>query len=106
MKFALGSMSADIHFACGTFAVLDKDTAKNKTCRIGYTDIDAEEGNKIITTDFYASLYIRIPLEAVTISWFEQVEAIELEIGPSRVYTRKHIEKGKRKVTDRVAQGL
>jgi hypothetical protein len=93
------------NFASGTFTVLDKDTAKKKTCRIGYTDINAEEGNKMLITDFYANIYIRIPLEIVTISWFEEVRGYELKPGPGKAYTRKHIEEEKREIAERVEQG-
>jgi hypothetical protein len=94
------------NFASGTFTVLDKDTAKYKTCRIGYTDIDAEEGNKMITTDFYASIYIQIPLDVVVISWFEEVRNHEIRLGPGKAYTRKHIEEEEREVAERVEKGL
>ncbi|KFY61770.1 hypothetical protein V496_04896 [Pseudogymnoascus sp. VKM F-4515 (FW-2607)] len=94
------------NFACRTFSVLDRDTARNKTCRIGNKDGNEEAGNKMITTDFYASTYTRIPLEAFVFRWFEDVESIELQTGPGKVYTRKHIEKEKREVAERVAQGL
>lgn len=40
-----------LNFACGTFAVVN-NTAKNMTCRIGYTEIDAEERNKMITIEY------------------------------------------------------
>jgi hypothetical protein len=39
------------NFTCEAFSVLDKDTKKNKTCRIRYADTDVEEGNKMVTTD-------------------------------------------------------
>lgn len=53
MKFALGlTRTRHPNFASGTFAVLDKDTVKNKTCRIGYTNIDAEDGNKCLPLIF------------------------------------------------------
>lgn len=94
------------NFTRRTFAVLDKDTAKNKTCRIGNKDVNEEEGNKMITTDFYASVYTVTPLEAFVFRWFEKIESIELETGPGKVYTRKHVEKEKREVAERVAQGL
>ncbi|OBT69199.1 hypothetical protein VE03_01939 [Pseudogymnoascus sp. 23342-1-I1] len=72
------------NFDCTTFAVLDKDTAKNKTSRIGNIDVNEEAGDKMITTDFYASIYIRIPLEAFIYRWAEEVESIELRVGPSK----------------------
>lgn len=93
-------------FSYFTFAVLDNDTAKNKTCRIGYRDINAEEGHKMVITDFYASIYIQIPLDVVVISWFEEVQNHELVLGPGKAYTRKHIEEEKQEVADRVKQGL
>jgi hypothetical protein len=94
------------NFTSFTFAVLDNDTAKNKTCRIGYRDINAEEGHKMVTTDFYASIYIQMPLDVVVISWFEEVRNHELVPGPGKAYTRKHIEEEKQEVADRVKRGL
>ncbi|KFY00959.1 hypothetical protein V490_01129 [Pseudogymnoascus sp. VKM F-3557] len=91
-------------FSYFTFAVLDKDTVKNKTCRIGYRDVNAEEDNKMVITDFYASIYIQIPLDVVVISWFEEVRNHELVLGPGKAYTRKHIEEEKQEVADRPGQ--
>jgi hypothetical protein len=50
------------HFAYGTFAVLDEDTIKNKTCRIGCTHADRKEADKMQITDFYASMHVRVPI--------------------------------------------
>jgi hypothetical protein len=61
------------NFARLTFAVLDEDTVKNKTCRIGYTQTEDEDDDKLVTTDFYACMTIRLAVEMVTISWCEQV---------------------------------
>jgi hypothetical protein len=77
-------------FAYFTFAVLDEDTAKNKTCRIGCTDYDAEDGDKMLITDFYTSLYIRVPIEVVTISWCEEIHS-----GENKIYDPKRIEEEK-----------
>lgn len=89
------------NFAGVTFQFLDSGTAKNKTCRIRNTNINAMHDNKITTTGFYASIHISIPLEAATISWFEQVE-----LEPSKAYTRKHIEEEKRMAAKRAGQGI
>lgn len=89
------------NFAYWTFAVLDEDTVKNKTCRIGCIDIDEEAGDRILTTDFFASLYVRVPLEAGTRLWYEEVESEELEVGAGGVYNHKCIEKEWRETYER-----
>ncbi|KIN09074.1 hypothetical protein OIDMADRAFT_23793 [Oidiodendron maius Zn] len=51
-------------FAQLTFTILDEDTIKNKTCRVGYTRGD----DRILITDFYATMYVRVPIEMATSS--------------------------------------
>lgn len=79
-------------FAYSTFAVLDEDTTKNKTCRIGSTSDNTEEGDKMLTTDFFASMYFRVPVEMATRSWCEEVWGYA-----GKVFDRKCIEESKRK---------
>lgn len=51
-------------FTSGTFAIMDRDSAKEKTCLVVVND----EPLKSMRTDFFASMYNMIPLEMVTIS--------------------------------------
>ncbi|KAH8762402.1 hypothetical protein BGZ57DRAFT_931411 [Hyaloscypha finlandica] len=60
-------------------------TIKNKTCRVGYTGDD----DRILVTDFYATMCIRVPIEMVTISWHE-----EGLVGTGRVFNRQYIQNG------------
>ena len=80
-------MKEHIHpnFAQTTFTILDEDTIKNKTCRVGYTLDD----DRILLTDFYADLYVRVPVEMFTISWDE----LEL-LGTGKVFNQKYIKNG------------
>jgi hypothetical protein len=71
------------NFARLTFTILDEHTIKNKTCRVGYTRGD----DRMLITDFYANLYIRVPIEMVTLSWDE-----EEYVGTGKVFNRKYIE--------------
>ena len=68
-----------------TFTILDEGTIKNKTCRVGYTGGD----DRMLLTDFYTNMHVRVPLEQVTISWEE-----EYFVGTGQVYGRKCIESG------------
>lgn len=71
------------NFAQATFTILDKDSIKNKTCRVGYTLDD----DRILLTDFYADLCLRVPVEMGTISWDE----LEF-VGTGKVFNQKYIE--------------
>lgn len=77
------------HFAECTFAVLDGDTAKNKTCRIGVTDFVPVDSDRMITTDFYGSMYVMVPVEAATCSWNDHEE---FYLGTGKVLNREYIE--------------
>lgn len=80
----LGKSDEDIHiwiivhkhynFSQLTFTILDEDIIKNKTCRVGYLPDD----DRMIVADFYANIYMRFPIEVVTMSWHE-VELIGTE---------------------------
>jgi len=52
------------NFAKYTFTILDEDTVKNKTCRVGHVDDD-----RILLTDFYTTMVVRVPIEMATVSW-------------------------------------
>ena len=52
------------NFAKCTFTILDEDTVKNKTCRVGHVDDD-----RILLTDFYTTMVVRVPIEMATVSW-------------------------------------
>jgi hypothetical protein len=73
------------NFASLTFTILDEDTIKNKTCRVGYTRND----DRMLLTDFYATMCVRVPIEMATISWHE-----EGLVGTGRVFNRQYIQNG------------
>lgn len=77
------------NFAKVTFIVLDGDTAKNKTCRMGATDIVTEDSDRMITTDFYSTMSTMMPLEVCTLSWCENEE---FYLGTGKVLTREYFE--------------
>lgn len=55
-------------FAERTFTILDDDTIKNKTCQIGHVGGD----DRMLVTDFFSTLVVRIPVEESVASWHEQ----------------------------------
>jgi hypothetical protein len=63
--------------------ILDEDTIKEKTCRVGYTMDD----DRMLLTDFYGTMSLRVPVEVGTISWDE-----EPFLGTEKVFDRKYIE--------------
>lgn len=77
------------NFVGSTFAVLDGDTARNKTCRIGVTDVVQDNVDKMITTDFYGSMYVMVPVEVATVSWYNHAEFF---LGSGKVLNREYIE--------------
>jgi hypothetical protein len=68
-----------------TFTILDNDAIKNKTCRVGYTLGD----DRMLLTDFYGNIFLRVPVEEGTISWDE-----EPRVGTEKIFDRKYIENG------------
>lgn len=54
-------------FASSTFTILDAETIRNRTCRVGCVGAD----ERMLTTDFFATLSVRIPVEMVVTSWDE-----------------------------------
>ncbi|KFY92056.1 hypothetical protein V500_04340 [Pseudogymnoascus sp. VKM F-4518 (FW-2643)] len=79
------------YFAEYTFVVLDKDTVKNKTCRVGYTYVNEPMGDKMKITDFYTCLHSMPALEVGTACW----DWDEL-VGTDEVYNREKVEEGLR----------
>lgn len=77
-------------FANSTFTILDEDTIKNKTSRIGYMG-GSYPDKRMMLADFYAEMYVRVPMEVATMSWFEQGF-----VGTGEVYNREIIEKEER----------
>jgi hypothetical protein len=62
-----------------TFAILDEDTVKNKTCRIGYIDpFDSgeEHADKMVPSDFFVRIYTRIAIDEVTMGWDDMTNRI------------------------------
>lgn len=76
------------YFAEYTFVVLDNDTAKNKTCRVGYTYVNEPKGDQMLIIDFYTCMPA---LEVGTVTW----ESIDL-IGTDEVDNREKFEEGRR----------
>lgn len=70
------------NFAECTFIILNEDTIKNKTCRVGHIDDD----KRILLTDFYTTMVIRVPIEMATLGW-ESYEYVG-----DRVYNRAFME--------------
>ncbi|KAK2734705.1 hypothetical protein FQN57_001475 [Myotisia sp. PD_48] len=67
----------DQTFASSTFTILN-DTNKYKTCRMGYID-DIDPDYRMLRTDFYVNLYLRVPIEIATTEWdFGQLDTGEL----------------------------
>lgn len=79
-----------------TFIVLDKDTVKNKTCRVGYTYVNEMMGDKMLITDFYTCMHSMPALEMLELTW----EANEL-VGTGEVYNREKFEEETRKAHER-----
>lgn len=71
-------------FAQLTFTILDEDTVRNKTCRIGYT----LDNDGMLICDFWASMVIRVPIEMVTLTWDDE----EL-VGTGRVCDRAYLDR-------------
>ena len=70
-------------FAERTFTILDEDTIKNKTCRIGYVGGD----DRMLIADFFANLPVRIPVEMSERSWCENDY-----LGTEKVFGRKYLQ--------------
>lgn len=66
------------------FTILDEDTVKNKTCRVGSFNDD-----RMLLADFYGDLHIRVPIEMCTISWDE-----EPLVGSEKIFDQKYIQNG------------
>jgi hypothetical protein len=71
------------NFAQLTFTVLDQNTIDRKICRIRYVDED-EPDYRMLWAEFWADLYVRLPIELCTISWDE-----EALVGTEKVFNRK-----------------
>lgn len=59
------------YFSEYNFIVLDKDTAKNKTCRVGYTYVNEPMGDKMLITDFFTCMHNMPAIEVGTLLWDE-----------------------------------
>lgn len=71
--------------------VLDNDTVKNKTCRVGYTYINEPMGDKMKITDFYTCLHSMPALEVGNACWdWDEF------VGTDEVYNREKFEEGLR----------
>lgn len=84
------------YFADYTFIVLDKDTAKNKTCRVGYTYVNEMMGDKMLITDFYICMHSMPALEICELTW----EANEF-VGTGEVDNREKFEEETRKAREK-----
>ena len=75
------------NFAESTFTTLDQNTVESRICRIGYIS-EKYPDDRMLWSDFYADLYIRVPIRMGTLGWEEE----EL-VGTEEVYNRKVIRK-------------
>ncbi|OBT62549.1 hypothetical protein VE03_07405 [Pseudogymnoascus sp. 23342-1-I1] len=82
-------------FATYTFVVLDKDTVKNKTCRIGYTYVDKPKGDQMLITDFYTCMHSMPALEISEMDWEENKL-----VGTGEVDSREMFEEDRRKARE------
>ncbi|KAM5466585.1 hypothetical protein MauCBS54593_005842 [Microsporum audouinii] len=82
------------NFVSTTFTILDWGAIEKGLCRIGYID-ECCPDDRMLYTDFYAELVVRVPIEVVTTDWEKQLESAELANG---VYDRKVIEKEREKI--------
>ena len=78
------------YFSTLNFVVLDKDTVKNKTCRVGYTYVDEPKGDQMMTHDFYTSMHFMPALEVGNMIWWWNEEYL----GTGEVYNREKFEEG------------
>ncbi|KFX88730.1 hypothetical protein V490_07445 [Pseudogymnoascus sp. VKM F-3557] len=81
------------YFATYTFVVLDKDTVKNKTIRIGYLFVDEPQGDQMMVHDFYTSMHSMPALEIGNMTW----SCNEEFLGTGKVYNRQKFEEGQKK---------
>ena len=82
------------HFASLTFTIFDEETIKNKTCRIGDASEKCDE--RILLTDFYTNMVVRVPIE-------EGVRLLVEEelLGTGKVYDRRFMEEQYRVARER-----
>ena len=80
------------NFAELTFTILDQNTVDRRVCRMGYIN-EHNPDTRMLRTDFFVDLYIRVPLEECTIDWNDELESVE-----GQVFDRKMIEKFHAKV--------
>lgn len=80
------------NFAELTFTILDQNTVDRRVCRMGYIN-ENNPDTRMLRTDFFVDLYIRVPLEECTIDWNDELESAE-----GQVFDRKKIEKFHAKV--------
>lgn len=81
------------NFAQLTFTILDQNTIDHRICRMGYID-EQRPDTRMLRTDFYVDLYIRVPLEECTVDWDDQ-----LQLADGRVFDRKVLEEAGAKVS-------
>lgn len=82
-------------FAQSTFTILDQNTVERRISRIGYAgEIDPDD--RMLWADFFADLYVRVPIEMGTTGW----DTEEL-VGTGEVFNRKVIEEQKAEVHKR-----
>lgn len=79
------------NFAQLTFTILDQNTVEHQISRIGYVWED-DPDDRMLLADFFAGLYIRVPISMGTISWDE-----EDLVGTEKIIDRKVLEAQKAK---------
>jgi hypothetical protein len=82
------------NFEGSTFTVLDQQTVERKICRIGYIN-EKDPDDRMLWTDFYADMFVRVPISVVTISWED-----EERVGTDEVYDREAIAREQQQVKE------
>lgn len=75
-----------------TFTILDQNTVEHGISHIGYASENYPD-EQMLWADFFADLYVRVPIEMATKSW----ENEDL-VGTEEVLNRKVLEEEKAKV--------
>lgn len=74
------------NFARATFTILDEKTVEKGVCRMGYIG-ELSPDTRMLRTDFFVDLYIRVAIEECTVDWDDQ-----LLLAEGRVLDRKVLE--------------
>jgi hypothetical protein len=82
------------NFAEFTFTILDQNTVDHKICRMGYVGhTPSDTDTRMLSSEFYVDLYIRVPLEMCTVDW-DDIQST----AAGGVYSRKVMEEEEEEV--------